>query len=331
MAEDAVAQSLRDPIPEATKARLVYLVQTVQGPAYKEVRKQPEFLRNTSPNERRAWELKHNLDSWAYESKRVPIEGSSLRRQFMADLFKEAQENVKQHTDSAEAEVERNAQELFGGVAESQEEWQHQKDLGNRARSRERSYEEASKSLTEAIATTFSEALGTLVPEAGELTKEWMKDLLDEAIIPSLEHRIEGQALSVLKWSEQNFTVGHIQDIPDTLEQEIKSAPLIVDHFLFPLFLRKQPATDASPFGNGRVPPDVAQEILSRTKTAEEELGGGLQPIEESVNRDAHRGSPLDRPRAGEELERMKKEQELRERWQERIREGKVRRGPEVP
>ncbi len=126
----------------------------------------------------------------------------------MADLFKEAQENVKQHTDSAEAEVERNAQELFGGVAESQEEWQHQKDLGNRARSRERSYEEASKSLTEAIATTFSEALGTLVPEAGELTKEWMKDLLDEAIIPSLEHRIEGQALSVLKWSEQNFTVG---------------------------------------------------------------------------------------------------------------------------
>jgi len=332
LAAEAVNEALKDPIQKPTKAALIYLIKNVHGPAYREVHVTPEFLRDMSHGEQLAWRVKH-LDSWDYEYRREPIEGSSLPRVFIDDLSKEIQEKVPQDTGSSGSNIKSIAHQILGGVAESQEEWHRQEELIDQERApaehSEQFYSEASKALTEAITTTFSEALGAVAPHVGELAKEWMKELLSEAIVPSVEHNIESDAESVLKWSRSNLTAGRVQDVPDQVMQKIKSCQAVTSEFLFPAFLTKGTGTSSAMFEGERVSTEISIEIDRRKDIAEKELGGGLRPVEEGSYRKPV--SPFDsgRPLTSEEIEKMKGEEERRSRNEERMRERA--RGPEIP
>jgi hypothetical protein len=279
LASEAVSEELKTSIPEPTKSRLIYLITTVQRPAYIEVQEQPDFPSYTSPSDRLAWYAKHTFDSW--ESKRVPIQGSSIRKAFIDDLRKEVQarEKATQNTKAGGAEVESLARRYLGGVAESPKEFRRQEDLIRdgriRAEQSEQLYREASIGATEAITTTFSEALGALTPHMNELAKEWIKELIDEAVIPSFEHNIEGHADAVFRWSRGNLAAAHVQDVPDQLKQETRPSPAMVSEFLFPSFITKGPGPSSLKSKRGGIPDEIAHEIFRREEIAEKEIGGG--------------------------------------------------------
>ncbi len=140
---------------------------------------------------------------------------------------------------------------------------------------------------------------------------------MDAAIIPFFEHIVERHAESVLRWSHQNLTASHVQDVPEELRQETLPAPSVLSKFLFPSFLSRGPR----PAGAGReeVPEEIAREIRRRVERARKEI-----EIEQRESQVRSRGHPSDQLKGPPSRNYNKRKIE------ERIRKGEFPKGPRI-
>lgn len=290
-ARKAVRDALKDGIPEPARSRLIYLMRTVQGPAYKEVL------------DRQKDGLKHRDSRTGY--KYVPIAGSSIRTEFIRDLLSETLEKVVAHGAQAEAshagraddaDIDSLARKLLGGVAETQDEWRRQQDLINeepeRSEQSEEIYKEASKGLREAMATMLSEALGGLTPEMRGLAKEWMGEMTD-VIVPLFERRLQGRAEAIVNWA-RGFISSPGLAVPQELAQEAGPPSTVLGELLMPTFLMKglprktagSVASDGAALRDEVIPDEIVGKLFWRVEEAEVKLGGGLQKPKEEAGKE---------------------------------------------
>jgi hypothetical protein len=322
LADEAVTEALKRPIPEPTRSRLVYLIQSFEQPVYTtaQVQDSPSAPTKMSPRDQIRWDFNHPS---AARSVRVPLDSSSVMKTFIDDLSKDALSQVilSEAAASRGSAVESVARQQFGPVAESPQDWQRQeeliKDAESRAEQSEQLYKEASTGITEAVMNTFSEALGMLVPHSNELTNEWIKELIGEAFVPSFEHEIEDHAEAVLTWSRDNLAAGHIRDVPTQLRQQIRLAPTIISQILFPSFLAKGSSSSSSLLDSAKIPEEVTSEIRTRQERAASEIN------QERESRIREEAMPATR-----EWER---EMQIRKEQQERLREREFRERPRLP
>jgi len=285
---EAVDEARKKPVPQSTQTRLVYLI------------KKLEPLDHMLPITESASEWAHRLLSANHL--RSPISGSSIRKAFIRDLVEEVKRTIPQDMVSGTANFQSIAQKRLGGVAESQEQWHQQEYIINEQETRseqsEQFYKQASTGLNEAMTAAVSAAVEALVPPIGGLANEWITQLIDEAIIPCFEEKIEGCSESLLSWSRDNLSTGHIRELPDEVKKYIKSFSLKVTDFLFPAFLTKNPGTNSRSIpAEGEVPADIIKEIDRRTEIAEQEIKNDRELLERIRGMNpAEERAPLENP-----------------------------------
>lgn len=278
LANETVNEQLKRPIPEPTKTRLVHLIETFGHPTYIQVPDLSKYPENLSPKEMLEWEFNHPP---AARSKLVAIDGTFVMHEFIRDFANELQAQVvAQSGVLKERDLESVARQSFGSIAESDEDQQRQekliedeKTLASQSNAQAEVYKEASSGVGEAVVATFSEALGVLTPNMRELARDWIKELVEEAITPFIERNIERHEESVLRWSRKNLTGSRLQDVPEELRQEIRSSSGSVREFIVPGFLVEKGSRAASDArGHAAIPEEISQEILRRQEQARKEI-----------------------------------------------------------
>lgn len=290
LANEAVLEALKTPIPPPNKTQLLYLIKSFREPMYVEVPHAEAPDAAVSGLREFPDVGSHPIDllggSSAFKSKGIQIASSSLIKTIIDDFSKEiqAQEKASQSDATSLNNVEEYARQLLGRVAESPEAQQRQETLINEegvraAQSKER-YKEVSTGVTEAVMTTFSEALGILpfmTPAAQDLAKdneaakEWITVLIEEVIVPFFERSIGRHVESVIGWFRRSLTGSPIQDVPDQLRRELQLTPAVAKRFLFPSFLAgKEPSSPA--LEGEKISDNTAREILRRKEDARKEI-----------------------------------------------------------
>jgi hypothetical protein len=259
VANEAVITELNAPTPESTKARLRFLVESFRGPVYIDVKV------------RAGWALS---EPGARKLERVRIADSSVIKTFIDHFSKEVSTQEEASGNAAQgSNVQGVARQLLGGVAESTEEWRQQQQLIEeeeaRAEKSKELYKEASTGITEAVTTSFSAALEALTPEINGLANEWISELVDISVIPSVERKIESRVQAVLRWSRDNVAAGRIRDVPEQLRQEIR--PSVLRQVLFPDFLKDRRSVTAAQ-QSAEIPQEIAAEIHRRVEIARTEV-----------------------------------------------------------
>jgi hypothetical protein len=305
VAANAVTDALRNPEPQQV-TRLIHLVEMVQGPAYLEIPIPRDIPRGLTREG-----LAHAFDL-RYDYKREPVAGSSLRKGFIHGLLREVKDEAPKDQRAAAAPrdtatVETLARQLLGGVAETQAEWHRQYNVAEEADARrrqsEQSLKDVAKAVKEGMAAILSETFAFFTPHSRELAREWFTDLFDEAVVPLFEHRLEGRAESILKWSRDHLTKNpSAAEIPEELTREIRLSEA-VEALVFPAFLIESRDSDAEVRVGSAQPSHLAGEIARRVETAQKEQGGGFQ-------------EPPTQTGARQKIERLRQEIErLKEEW----------------
>ncbi len=315
LANDTMRQALKDAIPALPKSRFLYLFERLKEPQYVQVLDTSNVPSHLTKIQQVQWLFEHPKH---YEFVPVdpPVDPSVLMKTFIVELSREVEAqgpDGHSRAQSSAMDLESLAQKRFGPLAESPEERQRQQQLiGDEEvfvlRSK-KFYGQASKGLTEAVTTTFSEALGALLPEITALAKEWMKELIDEAIVPLCERRVEAHAESVLQWSRQNISESRIQRVPEQLKQKLQPSQQVAKEFLVPRFLLGRGAFQSGdtglPSSAGMAEAEFRDEILRRVNTAKQEaiekrehlssLSGGAKTADSFPRREELREGPKTR------------------------------------
>lgn len=279
LASDSVSEMIKSPTAESNRTRLRYLIESFQNPVYVDVPYSSHYRNKISEKSKLDWPLKHwsSDDSSTRGVETVRIDGSQVMRTVIADFLKEAAKDseTSQASTSYDSDIHKLAGQEFGQVAESPEEWQRQEELiqqeDARASQAQEFYKQASAGITEALSSTFSEALGLLTPATQELGKGWLQEVMDATIVPYFEGSVDRRTESVLKWSHENLAASSIQNAPLELKREIPFAPLELSKFLFPGFLRGRESQSPSS-GHEEIPEEVVREIQRREEIARSEI-----------------------------------------------------------